>query len=141
HGVVGAGSGPGDASLYSMDHSALLAFGILLEEAAAEELGATGDMVLVEGVESDGKEADEVDWSRTSWNADRKPGRARSRSRASSRAPETSRRHSRRTARSRSRSRAPSVAPSITGWKQDEEMRRTHLQRGRSPHPKRQKKG
>lgn len=33
----------------SMDETALLAIGILLEEAAAESLGETGDMVFVEG--------------------------------------------------------------------------------------------
>lgn len=33
----------------SMDETALLAIGILLEEAAAEALGETGDMVFVEG--------------------------------------------------------------------------------------------
>lgn len=34
----------------SMDDTALLAVGILLEEAADEVLGETGDMVFVEGV-------------------------------------------------------------------------------------------
>ncbi|KAI5283495.1 hypothetical protein KEM54_002089 [Ascosphaera aggregata] len=38
-------------SLHSMDHTALIAFGILLEETATSALGETGDMVFVEGVE------------------------------------------------------------------------------------------
>ncbi|PSR78961.1 hypothetical protein BD289DRAFT_356641, partial [Coniella lustricola] len=35
----------------SMDETALLAFGILLEEAAKESLGENGDLVFTEGVE------------------------------------------------------------------------------------------
>jgi len=38
----------------SMDETALLALGILLEETAAELLGETGDLALVEGDENDG---------------------------------------------------------------------------------------
>lgn len=37
----------------SMDETALLAFGILLEEANRELLGATGDLVFTEGIESE----------------------------------------------------------------------------------------
>lgn len=37
----------------SMDESALLAFGILLEEAARESLGKNGDLVFTEGVDDD----------------------------------------------------------------------------------------
>lgn len=35
---------------YSMDETALLAFGIILEEAAQEVVGRTGDLVFTEGV-------------------------------------------------------------------------------------------
>ena len=43
----------------SMDETALLAFGILLEEAAREGLGKRGDLVFTEGVEAEVKaEAD-----------------------------------------------------------------------------------
>jgi hypothetical protein len=38
----------------SMDETALLAFGILMEEACRESLGETGDMVFVEGNEDAG---------------------------------------------------------------------------------------
>ena len=38
----------------SMDETALLAFGILLEEAAREALGKNGDLVFTEGVGKDG---------------------------------------------------------------------------------------
>ena len=41
----------GDVSSESMEETALLALGILLEEAAEHVLGETGDMVLVEGEE------------------------------------------------------------------------------------------
>jgi len=51
----------------SMDETALLAFGILLEEAAREALGKNGDLVFTEGVEDDvkktkgpGKEKEQV---------------------------------------------------------------------------------
>lgn len=37
----------------SLDETALLAFGILLEEAARESLGRNGDLVFTEGVEDD----------------------------------------------------------------------------------------
>ena len=39
----------GDDDSRSMDETALMAVGILLEEAAVEMLGKTGDLVLVEG--------------------------------------------------------------------------------------------
>jgi hypothetical protein len=42
----------GLGSWHSMDETALLAMGILLEEAAKESLGETGDMVFVEGEET-----------------------------------------------------------------------------------------
>lgn len=41
----------------SMDETALLALGILLEEAAKETLGATGDLAFVEGEEEDDGES------------------------------------------------------------------------------------
>lgn len=41
----------------SMDETALLAFGILLEEAARESLGKDGDLVFTEGVEDDEEES------------------------------------------------------------------------------------
>ena len=40
-----------DVSYESMEETALLAFGILLEETAEHILGETGDMILVEGEE------------------------------------------------------------------------------------------
>lgn len=42
----------------SMDGTALLAFGVLLEEAAREALGTDGDMVFTEGVEDDEDEGE-----------------------------------------------------------------------------------
>lgn len=50
----------------SMDETALLAFGILLEEAARESLGKDGDLVFTEGVEDDEGNCDEevsVGWA------------------------------------------------------------------------------
>ena len=41
----------GDVSYESMEETALLAVGLLLEEAAGHILGETGDMVFVEGEE------------------------------------------------------------------------------------------
>lgn len=38
----------------SMDETALLAFGVLLEEAARESLGEDGDLVFTEGIVDDG---------------------------------------------------------------------------------------
>lgn len=46
---------------HSMDESALLAIGILTEELAREQLGATGDMVLVEGQSSSEDEGETSD--------------------------------------------------------------------------------
>ncbi|KAI0012337.1 hypothetical protein F4779DRAFT_85919 [Xylariaceae sp. FL0662B] len=43
-----------DVDERSMDETALLAFGILLEEAGREVLGSRGDLVFTEGVEVDG---------------------------------------------------------------------------------------
>jgi len=43
--------GMGGVSFYSIDETALLAVGILLEEAAKDVLGERGDMVFVEGEE------------------------------------------------------------------------------------------
>lgn len=37
----------------SLDETALLAFGILMEEASREILGSTGDLVITEGEEVD----------------------------------------------------------------------------------------
>ena len=42
----------GEVNFRSMDETALLAIGLLLEEAAEEVLGETGDMVFVEGEEA-----------------------------------------------------------------------------------------
>jgi hypothetical protein len=39
----------------SMDETALLAFGILLEETAREALGKNGDLVFTEGVDKDAR--------------------------------------------------------------------------------------
>ncbi|GAB7359301.1 hypothetical protein MBLNU230_g5953t1 [Neophaeotheca triangularis] len=44
-------------SLKSMDETALLAMGILLEEAASEALGETGDLAFVEPVNGDARQA------------------------------------------------------------------------------------
>lgn len=53
----GGGGGGGAAGRgvdeRSMDETALLAFGMLLEEAARESLGKDGDLVFTEGVEDD----------------------------------------------------------------------------------------
>jgi len=43
----------------TMDETALLAFGVLLEEAAREALGKDGDLVFTEGVTADGNAEDE----------------------------------------------------------------------------------
>ena len=43
----------------AMDETALLAFGVLLEEAAREALGKDGDLVFTEGVTADGNAEDE----------------------------------------------------------------------------------
>ena len=47
----------GQVDFSSMDGSALLALGVLLEEAAEHILGATGDMVFVEGKRKDSDDA------------------------------------------------------------------------------------
>lgn len=44
----------------TMDETALLAFGILIEEMAKEELGETGDLALVEGEELSEEEDDKT---------------------------------------------------------------------------------
>lgn len=49
----------------SMDETALLAFGILLEEAAREALGKNGDLVFTEGVGKDGRPEDGKEKERT----------------------------------------------------------------------------
>ena len=46
----------GNVDAHSMDETALLAFGILLEEAGKDVLGKRGDMVFTEGMEEDGEE-------------------------------------------------------------------------------------
>lgn len=43
----------------SMDETAILAFGILLEEAARESLGKDGDLVFTEGIDDGGDGADD----------------------------------------------------------------------------------
>lgn len=43
----------------SMDETALLAFGVLLEEAAREALGKNGDLVFTEGVGKDARSGEE----------------------------------------------------------------------------------
>lgn len=50
----------------SMDGTALLALGILLEETAKEELGEAGDMVFVEGEEEDRSIGAESEWMKGS---------------------------------------------------------------------------
>lgn len=50
--AAGRGEAP-DIDSRSMDETALLAFGVLLEEAAREALGETGDLALVEGEEEE----------------------------------------------------------------------------------------
>lgn len=51
-GGIGSGIGVGEGiSERSMDETALLAFGILLEEASREALGRRGDLVFTEGME------------------------------------------------------------------------------------------
>lgn len=49
----GKGKGKGNIDEQSMDETALLAFGILLEEVGREILGKKGDLVFTEGVEVD----------------------------------------------------------------------------------------
>lgn len=50
----------------SMDETALLAMGILLEEATREVLGETGDLVFTEGEEQDGTKRKMV-WNGETW--------------------------------------------------------------------------
>ena len=50
----------------SMDETALLAMGILLEEAATDVLGETGDLTFVEGEDDDGLDASRI-WNGTTW--------------------------------------------------------------------------
>ncbi|KAI5307219.1 ph-response sensor protein [Ascosphaera pollenicola] len=86
-------------SLHSMDHTALIAFGILLEEAALTMLGETGDMTLIEGVEEESDQ--EV------------PGPVEAGS-----VVDESRPRSRASPRGRKRVQSPT----FNGWKQDEEL-------------------
>lgn len=49
---------PGNQKVWKcMDETALIAFGILMEEAAKEVIGETGDLALVEALRSDEEEA------------------------------------------------------------------------------------
>ncbi|KAJ5895063.1 hypothetical protein N7495_006754 [Penicillium taxi] len=64
---------------HTMDESALLAMGILVEELAKEEMGETGDMVLVEGQYSDNEEGE--GWATDESTASRIPRKHRKRSR------------------------------------------------------------
>ncbi|KAJ5337803.1 hypothetical protein N7452_004531 [Penicillium brevicompactum] len=65
----------------TMDETALLAMGILIEEMAAEELGDTGDLVLVEGegLSEEEKELD-IESDTTTHSAARPPRRKRNNS-------------------------------------------------------------
>lgn len=59
--VGGGATGGRSVDERSMDETALLAFGILLEEASREVLGQRGDLVFTEGVVgADGSSGDEV---------------------------------------------------------------------------------
>lgn len=51
----------GKLDQHSMDESALLAIGILVEELSREQVGATGDMALVEGESSSADEGETSD--------------------------------------------------------------------------------
>ncbi|KAI7332047.1 hypothetical protein KC315_g4841 [Hortaea werneckii] len=51
----------------SMDETALLAMGILLEEAAAAGLGKTGDLALVEADEDESTPGEHVYWYQGKW--------------------------------------------------------------------------
>ncbi|KAH9844485.1 homologous recombination [Teratosphaeria destructans] len=57
----------GDVSFQSFDETALIAMGILLEEAANESLGRTGDLAFVEA-----EDEDVEDGSRTYWHEGRR---------------------------------------------------------------------
>ena len=59
-------SDQGVADFGSMDETALLAMGILLEEAARQKLGETGDMALVEPEDEDDRE-DPMIWTGQEW--------------------------------------------------------------------------
>lgn len=65
----------------TMDETALLAMGILIEELATEELGDTGDLVLVEGqgLSEDEKDID-IESDTTTHSAARAPRRKRANS-------------------------------------------------------------
>ncbi|CAI7663953.1 unnamed protein product [Penicillium bialowiezense] len=65
----------------TMDETALLAMGILIEEMAAEELGDTGDLVLVEGEGlSDEENEVDIESETTTHSAARAPRRKRTNS-------------------------------------------------------------
>lgn len=66
---------------HSMDETALIAMGILVEEMAKEALGETGDLVLVEGEEV-ANEKDETGAETDNTNASQSRGRVRRRKRA-----------------------------------------------------------
>ena len=51
--------GKGAVDFESLDETALLALGILMEETARETLGETGDLAFVEGEDDEGKGAEE----------------------------------------------------------------------------------
>lgn len=55
----GSGRAQENIDEHSMDETALLAFGILLEEAGREVLGKKGDLVFTEGVADDAGDNDE----------------------------------------------------------------------------------
>lgn len=113
----------GKHDFQSLDETALLAMGILLEEAAAEVLGSTGDLALVEGDAEDDVVADDtVVPSREGGNkvpkkrsviepSDLSQSRSRShtRSRTRSRSAKRQRSESEPTSSNRSRSRSRSV--------------------------------
>jgi hypothetical protein len=58
---VNATTNQGQNDWRSMDETALIALGILLEEAARESLGETGDMIFIEGQEASGVEEHSID--------------------------------------------------------------------------------
>ncbi|XXH03997.1 hypothetical protein Hte_010406 [Hypoxylon texense] len=59
--AAAAGAAVGNGDERSMDETALLAFGILLEETGREVLGRKGDLVFTEGVEVEDQDAEPGD--------------------------------------------------------------------------------
>lgn len=59
----------GNVDAHSMDETALLALGILLEEAGKDVLGKRGDLVFTEGMEEEEDEGEEISRSRVKSSA------------------------------------------------------------------------